>query len=182
MKELLILMFTFLTLTCFGTSVKVERVIDGDTFETETGDKIRLIGINAPEITDIFGQEAKEHLAQIIEGEIVDLVADNISNDRDRYNRLLRYVIFKGVDVNKKMLLEGYAFAYLKYRFEKKEEYKQAQIQGKKSNSGIWNIEQNLANPKSDEVKSTNHWNKNHFTLGLIFILLVLGTYYYFEK
>jgi len=86
MKQLLLIILTLLTFACFGTPTKVARIIDGDTFETETGEKVRLIGINAPEITDIFGEEAKIHLAQIIEGQTVDLVADHTSNDRDRYN------------------------------------------------------------------------------------------------
>jgi endonuclease YncB( thermonuclease family) len=58
---------TLTTLVCFGTTTKVTRIIDGDTFETETGEKVRLIGINAPEISDIFGQEAKQHLANLID-------------------------------------------------------------------------------------------------------------------
>ncbi len=85
------------------------RIIDGDTFETETGEKVRLIGINAPEISDIFGQEAKQYLSDLIENKIVELQSDNISNDRDRYQRLLRYVILDGVDINKKMVSDGFA-------------------------------------------------------------------------
>jgi len=33
----------------FSINIKVKRVIDGDTFEVETGEKVRLIGINAPD-------------------------------------------------------------------------------------------------------------------------------------
>jgi len=42
------------TFACFGTTTKVTMIIDGDTFETETGEKVRLIGINANEISDGF--------------------------------------------------------------------------------------------------------------------------------
>ncbi len=113
---------------CFGTTTKVTRVIDGDTFETETGEKVRLIGINAPEISDIFGQEAKQYLSDLILNKTVELQSDNISNDRDRYQRLLRYIILDGVDINKKMISDGFAFAYLKYHFSNSSEYEQAQI------------------------------------------------------
>ena len=66
MKQAFVIILTLSALVCFGTPAKVTRIIDGDTFETETGEKVRLIGINAPEISDIYGQEAKEHLASLI--------------------------------------------------------------------------------------------------------------------
>ena len=126
------------TFACYGTTTKVTRVIDGDTFVTETGEKVRIIGINAPEISDIFGQEAKQHLANLIDQKIIDLQPDNISNDRDNYSRLLRYVILDGTDINKQMLLDGFATAYLKYNFSKSEEYRQAQLTASKENVGMW--------------------------------------------
>lgn len=186
MKQLLLIILTFLTFACFGTPTKVVRIIDGDTFETETGEKVRLIGINAPEITDIFGEEAKTHLAQIIEGQTVDLVADNTSNDRDRYNRLLRYVILNGIDINKKMLLDGYAFAYLKYHFDKESEYKQAQLEANKNTNGIWGNSNKQSIIKQQESETANFWTnftfKTYFLCGLVFVLIVSGIYYYFKK
>jgi len=186
MKQSLLIILTLLTFACFGTPTKVARIIDGDTFETETGEKVRLIGINAPEITDIFGEEAKTYLAQMIEGQTVDLVADHISNDRDRYNRLLRYVVFNGVDINKKMLLDGYAFAYLKYHFDKETEYKQAQLDGIKNNNGIWGNSNKQNIIKQQEAKTANFWTnftfKTYFLCGLVFVLIVSGIYYYYKK
>jgi micrococcal nuclease len=186
MKQSLLIILTLLTLVCFGTPTKVTRIIDGDTFETETGEKVRLIGINAPEITDIFGEEAKTHLSQIIEGQTVDLIADNTSNDRDRYNRLLRYVILNGVDVNKQMLLDGYAFAYLKYRFDKETEYRDAQLIATKNNTGIWGNEKKETVIKQQANKDSNFWSslstKTYLISGLVIILLIAGVYYYFKK
>jgi len=109
MRQTITFILLLTTFVCFGTTTKVTRIIDGDTFETETGEKVRLIGINAPEISDIFGQEAKQYLSDLIENKIVELQSDNISNDRDRYQRLLRYVILDGVDINKKMVSDGFA-------------------------------------------------------------------------
>ncbi len=186
MKQSLLIILTLLTLACFGTPTKVTRIIDGDTFETETGEKVRLIGINAPEITDIFGEEAKTHLAKIIEGQTVDLIADNTSNDRDRYNRLLRYVILNGVDVNKQMLLDGYAFAYLKYRFDKETEYRDAQLTATKNNTGIWGNEKRETVIKEQTNKDKNFWSslstKTYLISGLVIILLIAGIYYYYKK
>jgi micrococcal nuclease len=163
----------------------VTRIIDGDTFETETGEKVRLIGINAPEITDIFGEEAKTHLAQIIEGQTVDLVADHTSNDRDRYNRLLRYIILNGVDINKQMVLDGYAFAYLKYHFDKEPEYKEAQLTASKNNVGIWGN-----GKKEDIVKQQTEQTGNFFSTlstqtyligGLVLLLIIIGFRAYYK-
>ena len=46
MKKLLLLLL-FIPLVSFGQDVKVVRIIDGDTFEIENGDKVRMIGIDA---------------------------------------------------------------------------------------------------------------------------------------
>jgi micrococcal nuclease len=73
MRQTITYILLLTTFVCFGTTTKVTRIIDGDTFETETGEKVRLIGINAPEISDIFGQEAKQYLSDLIENKTVDL-------------------------------------------------------------------------------------------------------------
>ncbi len=186
MKQSLLIILTLLTFVCFGTPTKVARIIDGDTFETETGEKVRLIGINAPEITDIFGEEAKTHLSQLIEGQTVDLIADNTSNDRDRYNRLLRYVVLNAVDINKQMVLDGYAFAYLKYRFDKETEYRDAQLTATKNNTGIWGNAKKETVIKEQTNKEKNFWSslstKTYLISGLVIILLIAGIYYYYKK
>ena len=51
MKKLILLLL-FIPLVSFGQDVKVIRIIDGDTFEIENGDKVRMIGIDAPELKD----------------------------------------------------------------------------------------------------------------------------------
>ena len=119
MKHILTFIFLFSTIVCQGTQTIVTRIIDGDTFETETGEKVRLIGINAPEISDFYGLESKEYLTKLILDKVVDLQTDNISKNKDRYQRLLRFVFIDGYDVNKKMISDGFAFAYLKYKFSK---------------------------------------------------------------
>jgi micrococcal nuclease len=174
-----VLLLTFIY--CIGSSIKVTRVIDGDTFETETGEKVRLIGINAPEKSDIFGQDAKEYLKELIENKLVIIQGDGISRNQDIYQRLLRYVFLDGVDINKKMISDGYAFAYLKYNFSKSNEYIEAQNQAKKLNKGIWadeaNIltDNNLIPPKKDPLK--------FYILGsIVLILLIFGIIYYIKK
>ena len=157
------------------------RVIDGDTFETETGEKVRLIGINSPEISDIFGQDAKKYLSYLIENKTVDLQADNITNNRDRYHRLLRYVILDGVDINKKMLSDGFAFAYLKYKFSKSIDYERAQLEARETNKGIWGASKKETIIKEQEKQEKSFWKdlspKAYFVGFLVIILLFVALF-----
>lgn len=185
MRKIITYILLLTTFVCFGTTTKVARIIDGDTFETDKGEKVRLIGMNAPEISDIFGQEAKQYLTDLIENKTVDLQTDNISNNRDRYQRLLRYVILDGVDINKKMISDGFAFAYLKYHFSKSSEYEQAQIQARETNKGIWGNGKNETIIKK-EKKERSFWNdlspKAYFVGSLVIILIILGIISYLKK
>src|SRR5690606_32531006 len=90
-------------------------VVDGDTFELGSGEKVRLIGVNTPEIfngkNEVFGQEAKRLAEEVLEGKEVYVFAD--AGDTDRYGRWLRYVFLRdGSDsmmFNERLLYEGYA-------------------------------------------------------------------------
>lgn len=186
LRQILTYILLFTTFNCLSTQTKVIRIIDGDTFETESGEKVRLIGINAPEISDFYGLEAKRYLKKIVHNKVVDLQTDNISNNKDRYQRLLRYVIIDGIDVNKKMVSDGFAFAYLKYKFSKSDLYQNAQIQAREMNLGIWGNSQNgiSQNQKFDEPQE--FWktisSKAYFIISIIILLLFYGIYTYFKK
>ncbi|MCL5985387.1 MAG: thermonuclease family protein [Actinobacteria bacterium] len=82
-------------------------MIDGDTFVTYSGEVVRLIGINAPERGRPFYIESKEALRVLVEDETIRLEAD--VQDRDDYDRLLRYAYVNGEMVNAKMIGEGFA-------------------------------------------------------------------------
>lgn len=73
MKKLL-LVFLFFPMISFGQEIRVVRVIDGDTFVIEGGERVRMIGINAPELKDIYGVESKNHLKTLIESKYVNLI------------------------------------------------------------------------------------------------------------
>jgi micrococcal nuclease len=185
MKQTITIILLLTTFFCLGTT-KVTRVIDGDTFETETGEIVRLIGINAPEISDVFGQEAKQYLLDLIENKNVDLQTDNICNDRDRYQRLLRYVILDGVDINKKMVSDGFTFAYLKYKFGKSTEYENAQIEAREKNKGIWGDNKKDKIINEQERIETVFWQdlspKTYVVSSLVIILLLVGLYSCIKK
>jgi micrococcal nuclease len=183
---LLILLIGIINIQAYAQ--KVERVIDGDTFILETEERVRLIGINAPELSDIFGSNSKEYLEQLIENKTITLEADPISAQTDRYGRSLRYVYVDGIDINRKMIADGFAFAYLKFKFEKSDEYSEAQILAKKEQMGIWensdSKEQTVANSNPAYEKFKTKLNDFKFALiaGLVIILFSLGIYYRFSK
>lgn len=74
----------------FPKSVRVSKVIDGDTFETESTLTVRLLGINAPNRGERNYEEAKEYLSDLIGGEEVTLEYDKYQDDK--YGRILAYV------------------------------------------------------------------------------------------
>ncbi|MEO0129185.1 MAG: thermonuclease family protein [candidate division WOR-3 bacterium] len=86
---------------------KVVEVIDGDTFKTDKGKAVRLLGINAPEMIDPGGDLAKEFLMNMILGKSVVLKKD--ITEKDDYGRYLYYVYLDGKFVNEEMIRVGLA-------------------------------------------------------------------------
>ncbi len=77
---------------------KVKRVIDGDTFEIRSGERVRIAGLNAPELTERGGQAAKRRLQDRLRvGRSVGLSMTLAKS----YGRTVRKVTIKGKNVNK---------------------------------------------------------------------------------
>jgi len=89
-------------------SVIIVRVIDGDTLETFDGDKIRLLGINTPEKSMDYYEEARDFLEELVLNRSVVLGRAG----RDRYGRTLGYVFLDGENVNSLILREGLGTLY----------------------------------------------------------------------
>lgn len=93
--------------------VRVIRVIDGDTFEIEGGERVRLIGVDTPESVkpdapvECFGKESSDYLRSLVEGKELRLERDR--TNRDRYARLLRYAYLDDIFINERIVREGYA-------------------------------------------------------------------------
>lgn len=183
MKFKIFFAFLFTTYNSLSQEATAVRVIDGDTFVTEQNEKVRLIGINAPELKDVFGYESKEYLIKLIEGKAISLTRDSLSSDKDRYGRLLRYAFIDGVDVNKKMIQEGFAFAYLTYKFEKQHEYENEQLKSKGLKKGIWGDAETRQDNSIDKTFSIKNLSvKAYIVCGLIIGLLLIGFYSYFRR
>jgi len=89
----------------------VTRVIDGDTIEIKTGERVRLVCIDTPESGEYYYKEAKDYLNSLVLDKEVILEQD--ISETDRYDRLLRYIYLEdGTFVNEMIVKEGYAQAY----------------------------------------------------------------------
>lgn len=99
------------------TTAQVVSVIDGDTIDVNlngTVERVRYIGIDTPEPyengdTECYAAQASDANAALVQNKTVTLVAD--SEDRDTYNRLLRYVYVDAVFVQAELMRSGYATA-----------------------------------------------------------------------
>ncbi len=130
-------------------SYNVTKVDDGDTIMVDMDgveEKVRFIGVDTPETKDprkvvqCFGKAASEFTKNLIGSNPVKLEADPTNTNRDRYNRLLRYVYLPdGTLVNAKIIEQGYGFAYVSFPFTKLEEFKQLQTEAREQNRGLWN-------------------------------------------
>ncbi|MCB0966635.1 MAG: thermonuclease family protein [Ilumatobacter sp.] len=111
--------------TALEANAVVDRIVDGDTVDViidGTEDRVRLIGIDTPEIAhassgdrpgndaECFADDAHEFTRSLIDvGTPVRLERDTVG--RDDYGRLLAYVYRAddGVFVNYELVRQGYA-------------------------------------------------------------------------
>jgi micrococcal nuclease len=128
---------------------QVVRIIDGDTIEVQKNNKterVRLIGVDTPETkhpergVECFGPESTEFTRKLVSGKTVRLKADTISANKDRYNRLLRYVYVEPTNehLNAKLIETGHSIAYTRFDFEKKNEFVQLEQRAKNQALGLW--------------------------------------------
>lgn len=96
---------------------RVTFVPDGDTLHLEDGRKVRLIGIDAPEMArdgapeHYFARESRDYLRRLVQDRVVRLEAD--AQGRDRYDRdLATAYLADNRMVNVELVEQGYAFFY----------------------------------------------------------------------
>lgn len=97
-----------------GQPATVEWVNDGDTLTLVGGTKVRLVQVDAPELTtDCYGRAALRVLIDLApKGTRVVLVRDPGLDERDRHGRLLRYVYVGERNVNLELVRRGAASPY----------------------------------------------------------------------
>jgi len=115
----------------------VSRVIDGDTIELSNGERVRLLGINSPEINEPFGFDAKDYLSKVIEGKNVYL--ENDLNLRDDYGRLLAFVFIDGKNINVDLVRMGLAHTFELNKLSKYvKDLRDAEYDAMVNQLGIW--------------------------------------------
>ena len=123
--------------------VLVRRVIDGDTIDVATVGRVRLLGIDAPEIghrfdtTAPFGREAKQRLTSLVAHRWVRLEFDG--KREDAYNRHLAYVLLEdGTFVNALLVRDGLARVSARVPLARLDELRRAEADARDHRRGMW--------------------------------------------
>jgi micrococcal nuclease len=139
---------TLVTSSLASDLFTIKRVIDGDTLLLRNGERVRLIGVDTPEVhesdklqrdaertqTDIetirrLGRESSAFVKKMVRGKRVRLEYDQANaaiGHRDRYDRILAYVYLQqdGTFLNAEIVRQGYGVAYTKYPFKYADEFR----------------------------------------------------------
>ena len=121
-----------------GVGGKVVSVHDGDTLtillESKEQVKVRLWGIDAPELSQDYGRVAREGLEKLAAGQQVEFSQDS----KDRYGRTVSKVTLPdGKDAGAEMLRQGLAWWYKSYA-KKAEDYAQLEKEAREAKKGLW--------------------------------------------
>ncbi len=118
-------------------SAFVTHIVDGDTFDIATGERVRMIGIDTPERGKYFYKESSDYLAELIDGKEVILVKD--VSEVDRYGRILRHVYYDDGWINKQMIEDGFAkFVTFPPDVMHVDVFSEAQESAREQKRGLW--------------------------------------------
>lgn len=126
-----------------SAAVTITKVYDGDTITLSTGERVRLLQIDSPELSpaECYGDEARSALVGLLNapGQLT-LKSDPKLDKVDRYGRLLRYVYIGKTNINLKLVEIGAAAPYF-YRGEKGQfatQFSKAAQKAKAKSLGLW--------------------------------------------
>lgn len=135
-----------LSLTAMAVSGRVIDVPDGDTLVIRSGNKkirVRMYGIDAPELKQKYGMEARDFLAS----KILDKNVNIKVIDEDKYGRKVGKIYYKNKDMNLEMLETGNAWFY-EYHAKKEKKYRKAYEKARREKLGLWK-DKNPQNPRN---------------------------------
>lgn len=129
---------------------RVVGISDGDTVtvldQSNAQWKIRLMGIDAPEKNQAYGQRSKENLSHLIFDKHVVVEYSKM----DKYGRTVGKIIVDGIDVNLEQVKSGMAWHYKKYQSEQspadRVSYAEAEEKARTAQIGLW-IDSELTAP-----------------------------------
>lgn len=99
--------------------ITATRIIDGDTIELSTGEIVRYVGVDTPEVSECYYEEAKEKNSEMVLNK--EVVLRKEVSETDKYGRLLRDVEVDGTNVGIQLVRFGYATAFMVYPDNKNE-------------------------------------------------------------
>lgn len=144
MKSILFSCLFLFSLTAAADQIegKVVGVADGDTLtvldDQKTHHKIRLMGIDAPEKGQPYGDASKRSLSDLVFGQLV--IVD--FTKRDRYGRVIGKVIRNGKDLNVEQVRRGMAWHYKTYQNEQEIDdrslYANEEYLAQRDRRGLW--------------------------------------------
>ncbi|MFQ5927396.1 MAG: thermonuclease family protein [Terriglobia bacterium] len=126
----------------------VEWVVDGDTLVLDGGERVRLIGVDTPELggsprarrpgqPDPFAEEATAFVRGLVEGKRVRLAYG--PEPTDDYGRTLAYVYLEnGTFLNAELIRQGYGRAYTRFPFAYREEFRRLEQEARENRRGLW--------------------------------------------
>lgn len=126
-----------------GDTYAVRYVLDGDTLEVGGVGRVRLLGIDAPELGSAFetpapfAREARDHLASLAVARWVRLEPDG--DARDEYQRALAYVVrTDGLVLNVALVRAGLARVNARRALRRLGELRRAEEEAQLARRGIW--------------------------------------------
>lgn len=128
---------------CGPSTGVVAEVIDGDTIELATGERVRYLMIDSPENTretECYGPEATAYNRMLVEGQTVELSYD--AECIDDYGRLLAYVRVNDREVNTLMVERGYACVLFipPNGSDRYDEFDDLEFRAQSGNFGLWGV------------------------------------------
>lgn len=116
------------------------KVIDGDTIIV-AGERIRLHGIDAPELDQTFWCRGRELACGAMALAALEVLLVNVKLrceivERDRHGRLVAkcFSSKNGIDIGRKLVSAGWALAYRRYSMD----YVDAENEARKAKRGLW--------------------------------------------
>jgi micrococcal nuclease len=152
-NSLLILLVCFLAASprsaAHGVELRtVTQVLDGDTILLENGERVSLIGVDAPEIkyttkaVSAMGKEAAAFARKLVEGKRVRLEFDpsnTIRNHKDNRKRTLAYIFLEdGTFLNAQIVKHGYGFTIPGFVHKYQSEFRRLEQEAKENKRGLW--------------------------------------------
>ena len=122
--------------TANAETATVLQVIDGDTCLLEDGNRVRYLGINAPEEGDPHAREAKLANNSLVGGREIRM--EFLRARHDSYGRILAYVFVNDTLVNEALVRQGHAHIIFRVGAKYSERLRQAQQKARAEGLGIW--------------------------------------------